>query len=66
MGRRVSLCVVDHDDPDNSVSITGTAEVTYAGASIMCTSSRARHQLGLRMRPAQQRAIVKITPERVN
>jgi len=63
----VSVCVVDGDDPDNWVAITGTAELAHDGAEAQLHEV-ARKYTGedFSVRPGQQRVIVKITPERVN
>jgi PPOX class probable F420-dependent enzyme len=64
---RVSVCVVDRDDPYNFVSVTGTAELTHEGAEEHI------HQLSHKYRGKDydspkdpQRILVTITPERVS
>jgi PPOX class probable F420-dependent enzyme len=60
----VSVCVVDHEDPYNWVSITGTAELTHEGAE------QHIHKLSHKYRGQDydapqdpERVLVKITPE---
>jgi PPOX class probable F420-dependent enzyme len=64
---RVSVTVVDKDDPFNWVSVTGTAELTHEGAEEHI------HQLSHKYRGKDydspkdpQRILVRITPERVS
>jgi len=64
---RVTVTVVDRDDPFNWVSVTGTAELTHEGAEEHI------HQLSHKYRGQDydspkdpQRILVKITPERVS
>ena len=62
-----SVCVVDRNDPDNWLSITGTAQLTHEGAEAQLHDV-ARKYTGedFSVRPGQQRVIVKIAPEPVN
>ena len=64
---RVSVCVVDRDDPYNWVAITGTAELTHEGAvEHIHKLSHKYNGSDYPLKPDEQRVIVKITPERVN
>ena len=62
-----SVCVVDRNDPDNWVSITGPAQLAHEGAEAQLQEVAHKYTgEGFSVRPGQQRVIVKITPERVN
>jgi PPOX class probable F420-dependent enzyme len=63
---RISVTVVDREDPYNWVSVTGTAELTHEGAEEHI------HKLSHKYRGKEydspkdpQRILVRITPERV-
>lgn len=64
---RVTVCVVDRDDPYNWVSVTGTADLTHEGAEELI------HELSRKYRGKEydkpkdpRRLLVRITPERIS
>jgi PPOX class probable F420-dependent enzyme len=64
---RVSICVVDREDPYNWISVTGPAELTHEGAEEHI--HKLSHKYNGRAYPlpdGEQRLLVKVTPERVN
>ena len=64
---RVSVFVLDRNDPYNWVSITGTAELTDKGAEEHIHKlSRKYTGEDYDLPEDQRRVLVKITPERVN
>ena len=64
---RVSVLVMDPDDPYNWVSVTGTAELTHEGAEEHIEKLSQKYIGNAYPNPKDpQRVLVKITPERVN
>jgi PPOX class probable F420-dependent enzyme len=64
---RVSVLVMDPDDPYNWVSVTGTAELTHEGAEEHIEKLSHKYNGKDYPNPKDpQRVLVKITPERVN
>jgi PPOX class probable F420-dependent enzyme len=64
---RVSVLVMDPDDPYNWVSVTGTAELTHEGAEEHIGKLSHKYNGEDYPNPKDpQRVLVKITPERVN
>ena len=63
---RVSVLVIDREDPYRWVSISGSAELTTEGAREQVNELAHRYRgSDFQFRPGEERVLVRITPERV-